>query len=542
MTIEAPFNRTVNRMYSLVAPFTYRDSATLLEILEAIGEWVRSIPGELNEILAEFQEQIDKAIADLIAENDQKMGELVEFVNNNIDELKTYVNTEISNLEVFVNGEMVDMRAYVDAAIQSIINSTIEVSDPVINGVIIDTESESRKTLDFLYGNSVRKHSTPVPLRKVFQCPAREVPGVWVSGFAHFEDAIYVCFDRPDGFSSIDKYVDGVRVDRNIYSAPSSSENIIPFRNGNGELCFIVRTASGMFYAIHNYDLNTTSEPIAIKGAFKMGLYNNEIYTCDANALEAGVGLIWVYSFDSVKSGNPVLLRSVLLENRNMYSKAQAMSIHNGDIVFNMGRNSFDPAICRYTNTGKHIESYVFDKPEFGEILDGTFIDPDDYFHESEGSDVFDGKLYTGHIVYGSGDVSSSTFVIIEHGEGEPVATGDISNPSRWYGTAFTPSALFNVEECTYRRVNDAVTIEVTLTAKSEILPKESAIALGSVPRGFRPDNIYRQAITGGAGFTALANFYPTGGFAMTYLTNRIAEGSYIYICASYQGGNGETQ
>lgn len=132
----APFKPLSN-----ITPFTYRDGATYLEVLEGIRAYV-------NDTLVDF-----------INTNFTELGDKFETeVNRMIDQVETQLSAQDANIAQ----EIADLTTYVDNAVQSIINESITVSDAVIYGVITDTNTTSRTELDTLYGVSDSKVNTIV--------------------------------------------------------------------------------------------------------------------------------------------------------------------------------------------------------------------------------------------------------------------------------------------------------------------------------------------------------------------------------------------
>lgn len=111
---------------SAVTPFTYRDLITFLDILYGLAKYTAAISAEL----------------------DEKIAQLIADVNASLEAQAELVNTALENQVIYVNSEIADMKAYVDAAVESIINSTIEVSDPVILGVISNANSDSNNYIE----------------------------------------------------------------------------------------------------------------------------------------------------------------------------------------------------------------------------------------------------------------------------------------------------------------------------------------------------------------------------------------------------------
>lgn len=106
-----------------ITPFTYRDGLSYLQVLEELRKWLRDV------LVPEF-------------------GGIVEYVDDQIADMLAVVDQAIADNEQWTEQQIDDLTAYVDDAVQQIINSSIEVQDPVVAGLVRDADSETRKALD----------------------------------------------------------------------------------------------------------------------------------------------------------------------------------------------------------------------------------------------------------------------------------------------------------------------------------------------------------------------------------------------------------
>lgn len=109
-----------------ITPFTYYDGLTFLEILSELRKWLSDIllPG-LDGII----EIIDGMIQDAL-----------ENVEIDLEVMREELNDALASIELTDK----ELRAYVDDVLQQVINNSIQVSDPVIAGVLEKTDSQSR--------------------------------------------------------------------------------------------------------------------------------------------------------------------------------------------------------------------------------------------------------------------------------------------------------------------------------------------------------------------------------------------------------------
>lgn len=153
-----------------VTPFTFRDGQSFLERLErAIYYLNNTVIPYINDTIQDFStefiaeintliQQVNDALTAQSADVDSKINDLTTFVNNSIATNTAYVDSNVASLTTYVDTQTAASKTYVDNAVASIIDSTIAVSDPVIDGVLTTPSSQSIATLNTMYGVPV---STP---------------------------------------------------------------------------------------------------------------------------------------------------------------------------------------------------------------------------------------------------------------------------------------------------------------------------------------------------------------------------------------------
>lgn len=412
--------------------------------------------------------------------------------------------------------------------------------------------------LDVTSGDAryVRKVDNERLAEVVWAGVARSAAGVWPSGFKIDPDNpndIYIMREEA-GILRLGLYrISGgsIITDRRIQSPTSlsSTENTIMWRNGSGDVMFVVRVTSGSFYHVYNFTKDTLGPAVPIDGAFKIAENGQSVFTCDARTIRGGVGRVYEYTLASIKAGSPVKVREIDLENRNMYSKSQGMSASADSFFFALGRSNFIPGMSEYTRSGKHVETFEFDKASFGRMVTETrpsvTLDPNSYTHETEGSDYVDGVLYTGHVVFSGNDSSASRFVIVKHGTGVPVGIRQVANVSsasaRPDDVNLDPEfAMSGSNVPVIERTGDIVTVGLDLVTTAAITGSQK---VGLLPNGFRPSSLYR---TVGRGTQAEFNisFWPDGVIRMDNIkpTSGQPAQAWTPIYATFRGGNGMTQ
>ena len=128
------------RALSNITPFTMRDAYTFEELLEGVHKYIREtlIPFvnannlEIGEVLTEFKADIEEQLTLQNTNIANMLATQNESVDDQLDNQNLLVNSQIANLTQFVNDTVND-----------IINSTIVVTDPIVSGLIGDSESET---------------------------------------------------------------------------------------------------------------------------------------------------------------------------------------------------------------------------------------------------------------------------------------------------------------------------------------------------------------------------------------------------------------
>lgn len=143
------------RPYSNITPFTVRDGATYLTVLEELRNWLNTtlvphVDTEIANLVIAWEDNASTLLANVIAAlNDQsdtvtaQLNEQNASILQQLNAQNAAITAQLAAQDANVAAQIDAMTTYVDNAVQSIINSTIEVSDPVISGVISNNTSES---------------------------------------------------------------------------------------------------------------------------------------------------------------------------------------------------------------------------------------------------------------------------------------------------------------------------------------------------------------------------------------------------------------
>lgn len=122
--------------YNNITPFTYRDGLVYVEKLADLQKFVRALVDSTNGNFKHLEEYVNNAIT----VNQQ-------WTLDSVEALTTYVNEQV---QVAIDDGVVT-RQYVDTQIQLIINSSVQVQDPVVSALLLDPASDTRITADGIY-------------------------------------------------------------------------------------------------------------------------------------------------------------------------------------------------------------------------------------------------------------------------------------------------------------------------------------------------------------------------------------------------------
>lgn len=118
------------RPYTNIQPFTVRDGATYLLVLEGLKDWIRDA---------------------LVPHLNEEMLELVNSWEATVTELVDGINSLSVELNGQVQQQLADQVSQFNDIVNQIINSSIELQDAVLQTIFNDPESEYRQLLDTLY-------------------------------------------------------------------------------------------------------------------------------------------------------------------------------------------------------------------------------------------------------------------------------------------------------------------------------------------------------------------------------------------------------
>lgn len=213
---------------------------------------------------------------------------------------------------------------------------------------------------------------------------------------------------------------DKIMVRENTATTPyinAGTEGLPWFRNNQAELCFIVRGGSAGFeYQVFNFDTGTIGSLVTILGAHKSAQAGAFFYTCSSGSAANGVDTVYVYDWESIKAGIPVLVRAIKLDINPYPSKVQGFTVNNGYILFNHGAHKESAWVSAYDMNGRYIRMFGVtpeDMLAVGQTVDPTLASVVN--HEAEGAAVWGGQLLTGHALWNDNNTAAGPFIVLRH-------------------------------------------------------------------------------------------------------------------------------
>nr|WEY84179.1 hypothetical protein P5633_17915 [Bacillus subtilis] len=184
----------------------------------------------------------------------------------------------------------------------------------------------------------------------------------------------------------------------------SFTESLPYFYNKNDQLSFIVRPKNEESAAIFNYETGVLGSTFPIKGKAKSDVDGDYFVTSDV--WTDTIKNIYIYTWESVKAGNPVLVNSIRTDNYGrLTEKSQGIVVNNGYIFITQGAQKGKPAITVYNTAGQLVNSFIYTKSSLAKAVNSKFPgrlpDAVNYDYENEGGCKYKGRLSLAQIIDG---------------------------------------------------------------------------------------------------------------------------------------------
>lgn len=233
----------------------------------------------------------------------------------------------------------------------------------------------------------------------------------------------YVCRSG-DGTTTIEIWdIDTRQLKRSksvaITATNASSEGLPWFYNSNGNLTFVLRGGNGAAgYNLFDFETGVLGANVAIEGNYKSTHEGDIFATCSTGSAAGGVDYVYLYEWQSVKDGMPVLIQRIKMENNPYPTKVQSFTLHEGYIIFNHGAHKAASWVSVYDLSGRLVRMCGIDPNQYLDLVNewhpgNNFAQP--LNQEAEGAAISRGQLLTGHSIFHDGDVYGGLFVVLRH-------------------------------------------------------------------------------------------------------------------------------
>lgn len=242
--------------------------------------------------------------------------------------------------------------------------------------------------------------------------PVRYEEGMmtWIQGVSINEEKQEIYVSNQENTGTILR-IDVRDLDGNLKSSKTLpidsgafTEALPYFYNENDQLCFVVRPKNEESVAIFNYETGVLGNTFPVRGKAKSDVDGDYFITSDV--WTDTIKNMYVYTWESVKAGNPVLVNNFRVDNYGkLTEKSQGIVVNNGYIFLTQGARGGKPAITVYNTAGQLINSFTYTKKSLASIINNKFPgrlpDTVNYDYENEGGCKYKGRLALAQIIDG---------------------------------------------------------------------------------------------------------------------------------------------
>ena len=403
--------------------------------------------------------------------------------------LQTGATSIAGSLEELNNGTQTNSRVWSPRNLAQYTSSALEPFATIESAKTYAGDAADGVAADSALINSVRVEA----VLKFREYPAETS---WAQAFSYDpDDEVYYIGTQGEVEYKIQRVskATGLKLDERTFTIESGAfcESLPFWRNGSGDLCFIVRAGSGgshSTYSVYNYTTGTLGPKIAIKGTLRAGQHGNYVVTTES--WTTSVGKFHIYDWESVKSGSPALLSTVSPSNiGEIGRKNQGFQYLGGDFYLQQATVGEDPTINRYLPNGMLDSTTRWALEDFANLVNdyypGTILDPANLVAEGEGLSYSGDRLLSGWTV-NTGD--AARLVIISHGH----ALGTKVKSYRQADTLSDTSATVSLSgaSCLLNRSGQFVSVYVD--GSFAPVAAGATVQIGTIPVPFRPRRTLR--------------------------------------------------
>lgn len=133
-------------------PFTMRSGASFAEVFYAYKAHLdNTVLPTLNSDVASLVDGWKTTAQDIVDKVNEGNAEQAALITDRLEQQRVAVNNALAVQEAAIGQDIANLTTVVNNAVADIINSSITVSDPVIDGVLANEESESFKRINAMF-------------------------------------------------------------------------------------------------------------------------------------------------------------------------------------------------------------------------------------------------------------------------------------------------------------------------------------------------------------------------------------------------------
>ncbi|MGC7776358.1 hypothetical protein ACP2WI_07125 [Bacillus subtilis] len=285
------------------------------------------------------------------------------------------------------------------------------------------------------------------------------------------------------------------------------TEGLSFFYNDQDNLCFIVKASKRAGYNIFNYDTGELSDLIIANVSSKYAA--NKYYFASITVNQASIHA-YVYTWESIKMGNPVLYTDFTVDYIPNLEKVQGITLNDGFLFMSHGKSNGRPAISVYNLAGELLNYYIYTKDSLASAINKKFSNfiPNiyNYNFENESCCVYKGDLVAVQVV------NNADVVLVRHnrmlGYSLDVNVNQSRKDTGWMDTELLNGATAYVPERIprIRRIGNKIRLEAELKGVTTM----DTEYISYYPE-WSPDRVLPFTIPTSGGYNAVCQIQPNG-------------------------------
>ncbi|MEC0392846.1 hypothetical protein [Bacillus subtilis] len=285
------------------------------------------------------------------------------------------------------------------------------------------------------------------------------------------------------------------------------TEGLSFFYNDQDNLCFIVKASKRAGYNIFNYDTGELSDLIIANVSSKYAA--NKYYFASITVNQASIHA-YVYTWESIKMGNPVLYTDFTVDYIPNLEKVQGITLNDGFLFMSHGKSNGRPAISVYNLGGELLNYYIYTKDSLASAINKKFSDfiPNiyNYNFENESCCVYKGDLVAVQVV------NNADVVLVRHnrmlGYSLDVNVNQSRKDTGWMDIELLNGATAYVSERIprIRRIGNKIRLEAELKGITTM----DTEYISYYPE-WSPDRVLPFTIPTSGGYNAVCQIQPNG-------------------------------